>query len=298
MRNRTLILAVAAGALLAMGLALHFSPGREVASQDVARTAAPADAAALPAPRGESARATQPERDRRAANAALARFLDLKARADDHDARAQYALSELYGLCQSVNLDPGRFVATHEAMASQSRDALNARQLIATARQVAIECAAVDGGAVIPMEATLLWRQAAADGGDLPATIKQYMSAAEKPTGRQLQGLIDQVVASGDPQSVFELGQLIAGTEAPGDVGSYGGMVGDRLAGYAWSIAACRMGLDCQAGGFLMNTTCLNTGYCSGASFEDFVRVGLVTRADQPILDARIDEVTSRLRGR
>lgn len=225
----------------------------------------------------------------------LERFLDLKARAENHDPAAQYDLSELYGLCQQVNLDPARFVGTYEAIAKQSRDAANAQRLREMSRRVETTCSSVDSGAVIPKEAAILWRKAAADSGSLSAVAKQYMLSQDKPTGAALQGFMDQVVASKDPQSVFELGQLISATEAAGNVGRYGAVVGDPLSGYAWSVTACRMGLDCGSGSFVMDSVCLNTGYCTSGSFEEFVRTGLISTADQAVLDAKVDNIVSLL---
>jgi len=150
----------------------------------------------------------------------------------------------------------------------------------------------------VPIEAYQLWLAQAAQQGDLAAQAKLYMGSMghpKRPEGQDLKNFIDQVVDSNDPNAIFELGQLIESNPSPDGTGRYANVSSQNLAGYAWSIAACRRGLDCNAGSQLMNSVCLNTLICNSPNYESFVRYYMVSAGDARLLDIRLAEVMSLL---
>ncbi|MBO9878400.1 sel1 repeat family protein [Xanthomonas sp. D-99] len=228
-------------------------------------------------------------------NSSLEKFLDLKERANRGDPAAQRDLSEAYGRCVAVSGDPQKFLGTYEAIAKQATSQSNAKGMMNVARAYVEECAVVDGGAIVPLDARNLWLEQAARGGDLAAQARLQMSTLKPLHGEDLRGFVDKVAVAGDPAAVFELGQLLAGNSDISSLGEYGSVAAGPVSGYAWSIAACQMGLNCDAGSDLMNSICMNTGGCSSASFESYVRSNLLGVGDAALLDSKVKEVKSIL---
>jgi TPR repeat protein len=231
----------------------------------------------------------------RTSSEALESFLTTKARAEAGEAVAQRELAEMYGRCMPVNIDPQKFLASIDAMAAVSKSPANAEGMKRVGRATAVECAAVDNGAIIPLEARNLWLDHAAKQGDLAAQAQLFMGTGKRPQGDDLRKFMDQVVASGDPAALFEMGQLVSGNSTGEGAGKYSSVAGDTLSGYAWSIAACQRGLNCNAGSSIMNSVCLNTSGCSSPDFESFVREYLVSAGDAALLNSKVQEVSSLL---
>ncbi|KRG44833.1 hypothetical protein ARC20_07980 [Stenotrophomonas panacihumi] len=228
-------------------------------------------------------------------NESLQKFLTTKARAEAGSAVAQRELAEMYGRCIPVNINPRRFLQSIDAITALSKSPANAEGMKRVARVTADECASVDNGAIIPLEAHDLWLQQAAKQGDLAAQAQVFMRPGKRPQGDELRKFMDQVVASNDPTAMFEMGQLVEGNPSGDGAGRYSSVAGDTLTGYAWSIVACQRGLDCGAGSPIMNSVCLNTGGCSSPDFESFVRDYIVTTGDAALLNSKIQEVGSLL---
>ncbi|HVJ38209.1 MAG TPA: hypothetical protein VM687_10475 [Stenotrophomonas sp.] len=231
----------------------------------------------------------------RSSNEALQSFLTTKARAEAGDAVAQRELAEMYGRCMPINIDPQKFLASIDAMAAVSKSPANAEGMKRVAQATAVECAAVDNGAIIPLEARNLWLDQAAKQGDLAAQAQTFMGTDKRPQGDDLRKFMDEVVASGDPAALFEMGQLVSGNSTGEGSGKYANVAGDALSGYAWSIVACQRGLNCNAGSSIMNSVCLNTSGCSSPDFESFVRDNLVSAGDAALLNSKVQEVSSLL---
>ncbi|QBG88568.1 sel1 repeat family protein [Xanthomonas oryzae] len=222
---------------------------------------------------------------------ALRKFLELKSRANQGDAAAQRDLAEAYGRCIAVSGNPQKFLSTYEAIAKQSNSPSNAKGMLQAATAYVEECSIVDNGAVVPLEARNLWLEQAAKGGDLAAQARLQMASPDRPNGEALRSFIDKVATADDPLATFELGQLVAGNSDVTSLGSYADVASGPVSGYAWSIAACQMGLDCGAGSELMNSVCLNTSGCSSPNFESFVRNNLVSVGDAALLDRKVEKI-------
>ncbi len=298
MKARTLLISVVGGVVVAVGVYLanqHFaSPSLTVPKQS-----------SEPLPSAGRGNGAQSERavvnqDQILApafdsNKALEKFISLKDRAAKGDAASQRELAELYGLCIPVNTNAERYLASYEAIAKQAKTPANAEGLRRAAKAAVNECSVVDNGAIIPIEARELWLAQAAKNGDLAAQAQIYLTSNQRLQGEQLKGFMDHVVNSRDPNAVFEMGQLVAGNVDSGDVGAYTNVANDKLSGYAWSIAACRMGLACGTGSEIMNSACLNTSGCSSTDFESFVRDNLVSAGDAALLNSKVQEVSAFL---
>lgn len=228
-------------------------------------------------------------------NELLESFLSIKTRAETGNASAQRELAEIYGKCMRVNGDPDKFAQGIKAIAAQSKSIANAEALQRVGQTTIEECAVVDNGAAIPIEAYDLWLAQAAKQGDLAAQARLYMEPGKRPEGYALGTFIDHIVNSDDVAAIFDMGQLISGNQTGDGTGKYSNVAGDALSGYAWSIAACRRGLNCEIGSPIMNSICLNTGTCSASNYESFVRDYVVSAGDAALLDSKVEEVTSLL---
>ncbi|MDQ7760664.1 MULTISPECIES: hypothetical protein [Xanthomonas] len=238
-----------------------------------------------------SKRGNGTQEHRSASNDALQTFLDLKARANRGEADAQRDLAEAYGRCIAVNIDPQKFLATYSAIAARSTSHANAQGILLVARSYAEECAVVDNGAAIPVDARNLWLEQAAKGGDLAAQARLQMASTARLQGEDLRQFVEKVSKSGDPLATFELGQLLAGNSDNTSLGRYSEVATGPTSGYAWSIAACQMGLNCGTNSDIMKSLCLNTGGCSSPNFESFVRTNLISPSDASLLDRKIKEI-------
>ena len=225
-------------------------------------------------------------------------FRALKTRAEGGDAVAQRQLAFRYGNCIVVNVGPQRFVASYDNLATFTKDPTSAKLLPQVARLVADDCAVVDGGAVIPMEAFTLWLEQAAKHGDLAAQMRLRVHRMDFPQGDALRDVVEQVIASGDPAAMFVLGDVVSATKSDQGLGRYADVAQGSVAGYAWYIAACRQGLDCGPQSRIMYGTCLAMVTCADTDYETFVRQHLVAGEEGALLDEKVAEITSLLNER
>jgi len=158
-------------------------------------------------------------------------------------------------------------------------------------KRFAATCSVVDGGDVILEEHYTKWFERAADHGDPYARI--YMASSKwtslKPGDYQL--LARDAVNSADPEAIFALGDLLALAPEGTDLGAFNASATGPYANYAWGIVACRMGADCGAGSFRMDSLCVNSGVCGSENFEDAIRSRVVPAGQQESLDRAIGEV-------
>lgn len=300
MQNRTVLLSIAAVVIVGaagyvfyerqMGLTIRVPGNEGSAPVDVRPPDNP-----LPPPSQPKDSIRTSASGTQASNRALESFLSIKARAEKGEPAAQRELAEAYGRCIPVNMNPERYVASIDALAALSKSPGNADALKRTGRAAAADCTAVDNGAAVPMEAYNLWLAQAAKQGDLAAQAKLYMNGNGRPQGAELKNFMDQVVASNDPNAIFELGQLIESNSSPDGTGPYSNVSAQNLSGYAWSIAACRQGLDCGAGSQVMRSLCLNTTACTSPNYESYVRDYMVSAGDAALLNSKVEEVLSLL---
>ncbi len=95
-----------------------------------------------------------------------------------------------------------------------------------------------------------------------------FATASRQPSSEQIkiaQADLDRAIASGDPEALFSAGMIITN-----------GLYTDRIDGFALSLAACDLGLDCSASNRIgMNLPfgdCVGAGTCApGTIFSDWV---------------------------
>jgi hypothetical protein len=218
-------------------------------------------------------------------------FDRLRSEAMQGVARSQWHLAQIYGLCQSYSLDPPRFLASIDAMAGQapaSRAGIERLQ-----RRMADRCSKVDSGEPIPHEAIKGWLEIAAGNGSVAAKISLRVSSLEPLSAQELDDLVGAVARAPDPDAMLELSNLALRPVEGAMSERHAQAVGNPLAGVAWGIAACRIGAACGPGSMAMDSICINSGQCSYASYETFLREELVPPAQVERLDRMVAEVMS-----
>lgn len=220
---------------------------------------------------------------------AATRFLELRSRAEAGDVAAQRKLGQLYQHCSVFSISHSNMYATLDAYARLSGKKDGAYDAIK--KRFAATCSVVDGGDVILEEHYTKWFESAANHGDPYARI--YMASSKwtslNPDDYQL--LARDAVNSADPEAIFALGDLLALAPEGTDLAAFNASATGPYANYAWGIVACRMGADCGAGSFRMDSLCINSGVCGSESFEDAIRSKVVPAGQQESLDRAIGEV-------
>lgn len=222
-------------------------------------------------------------------------FEEVKDLANRGDAFAQRKLGEIYENCLAYSLNPSTHLATLDNLAKLNPESKPNIELIKN-RQVS-QCQGIDGGMPIPLEAYKLWTEQAARSGDLASKLKLRARASSPASADEIDSLTNEVLASDDPQALFELARIMGKPHSDGISGQFGSISGNASAEYAWSIVACRAGVNCGSGSSIMDSICINTGSCNYSSYEAFVMSELVTLAERKRVNEMISQI-NKLRKR
>jgi hypothetical protein len=192
----------------------------------------------------------------------------LSVAAEGGDAEAGWMLSRVYDYCAAYAQDPAGYAADSTALAGQ---ALRGASAMFQARQrLQARCTGFVARDALTAAKILGQRTDAARAGNLAA------EAALLSLGRPLQdtaeyrrALVQRVLDSRDPEAYLALSGAMGAT-ASGDDAYRGYVAGDQYAQLAWQLAACRLGLACDADSNLMTSYCANGGICSSDASQDF----------------------------
>lgn len=221
----------------------------------------------------------------------LLKFEDVKSKASHGDPKAQLELSGIYDRCFSVSISREKYLSSINAMAAQAGDAGSAMK--ATAARIADDCALVEGGSAIPLEAQKEWLKAAADSGNIAAKVRFRVRYPSESAGN-VSDLVKEAVEKKDPEAIFELTDLLSTQSQGTNLGEFETVSGDEISAYAWGVVACQMGASCGVGSSVIDSYCLN-GACS-SNYEQLVRNNLLPRGDAGKLDAKIEYINSLMK--
>ncbi len=192
----------------------------------------------------------------------------LSAAVDGGDAEAGWMLSRVYDYCAAYAQDPAGYAADSTALAGQALPGASA--MFQARQRLQARCTGFVARDALTASRILAQRTDAARAGNLAA------EAALLSLGRPLQAtaeyrreLVQRVLDSRDPEAYLALSGAMGAT-ASGDDAYRGYVAGDQYAQLAWQLAACRLGLDCDAGSNLMTSYCANGGICSSDASQDF----------------------------
>ena len=216
-------------------------------------------------------------------------FADIKAKAAQEDASAQWKLSEIYGACMPYSLDARKQLATLDYLAELNKGSKAAIDRMKS--RLSRRCGVVDNGEPIPLEAVDGWMEKAAANGNAAARIKIRSRSLDPLSGKEVGGFVDEVLASRSPEAMMELSNLASRPLEGGAPERYAGIVGNPVAGAAWGIAACRAGASCGSGSLLMDAICTGTGKCNYSTYEEFITSELVPAGERGRLDAALSKI-------
>jgi hypothetical protein len=218
------------------------------------------------------------------------KFESIKHKATEGDPKAQFELSKIYDRCFPVSVSSTKFLSGIKAMAAQAGNAASAMN--ATAKRIADDCALIEGGSIIPLEAQKEWLKAAAASGDISAKIKlRNIYPAESK--ENISELINESIKNKDPEAIFELRELLSQPQES-DLGEFEPVSGDAISAYAWGIVACQMGAECGAESAIVDGYCLN-GAC-GSNYEQLVRNYLLPNGATNKINEKIDYINRMIR--
>ncbi len=254
-------------------------------------------AAAAPAPASGSISATGAARPPVVHGTQLWRFpvrseaatKALQARADAGDAAAQRELALAYDRCLMVSLDPSDYPRQIQAFASTRGSAEEAAIVEQAGQALMEECAGLDDGQRIPLDAITLWMQQAAQGGDLEAIATTWRLG--NTHALEQAALWDRVIAEGNAGALYALSNLYQADERDR---RFGDVLAGDTASTALELAACRLGKDCGSGSVFMRTMCTAAGACADASYEE-VLMRALPAAERKVLQMQVEAVLQKL---
>jgi hypothetical protein len=202
---------------------------------------------------------------------------------------AQRKVAELYGACMPYSLNPDGWLAGMDAMAA-ANPAIQA-PMQGVKMRMSARCDQIDRGEPIPLDGVKGWQKLAADNGDVAARVRARISSIELLSSTEVAPIIDDVVASGDPDAMLELSQLLSRPVEGELPDRYFRLAGGETYAGAWAIAACRRGADCAAGSLLMDSLCINTGKCSYQTYGDYISSEVVPSGQRAEFNRSVEAI-------
>jgi len=219
-------------------------------------------------------------------------FLALKQRADAGDPASQRLLAQAYDRCMYINPNVGQYKERIQRSIRSAETEEKATVLGYLLEHALQECAAVEDGAPIEWEDMRLLYAQAAQGGDLPARVAETVFNPQPPLSKvQAAALLEEVLASNDPAAMFALGDAMGEFFGMQVAEPYTALADGELAGRAWQVAACRMGLECGPESPPASRLCLLQGWCYEGTFEQATRRRLGSDAEREALDRRVEAI-------
>jgi len=213
----------------------------------------------------------------------------LQARAGAGDAAAQRELAWAYDRCWILSLDPAGYPRQIHVMASLLPSARAAAIIEQAGQALMQECAGLDDGQRIPMDAITLWMQQAARGGDLEAIAMTWRS--DDTHALEQAALWDHVIAEGNAEALHALINVYQAEEIDR---RFGDVLTRDDASSGLLLAACRLGKDCGPGSVFMRTMCTAAGACADAAYEAFLMAQLSV-AEREVLRRQVEAVLLKL---
>lgn len=203
-------------------------------------------------------------------------------KAKDGNPIAQRRLYEIYEFCIDMRTLPSvsmlnRIATVNKKMAESMAQLRSQEQRLCGASAAAGQA----NGA-----ARAFWLRESAKRGDLVSQIRVRAAEATAPIPHaEVDDFIRRALVSGDPAAIMEIGTLLPVMKQPWpDPKIAPAMKGD-LAAHAWTIAACRAGLDCKRGSRVMTNACVRAMSCQYEDYMVFVATDGVSASHLPQIE-------------
>lgn len=219
-------------------------------------------------------------------------FSELLRSAEGGDITAQREIAKIYARCFSASLSSANYRSTASSFASGMSTPLQSELFRRAAEARFEECAGVDDGEPIPVDAVQFWTRQAAEGGDLEALVIAGLQFSDETVDESL--LWDRVIAEGNGAALYLMADLAG---SPEFARRFGGFVDQDDARLVTSMVACELGLDCGSGSRLMMSLCVDRLQCSNGSYEEWAMDTQVASSRRGEIRAQVQKLLPYFRG-
>lgn len=203
---------------------------------------------------------------------------------------SQAELAKIYSECQNIAAVGMRWNESVKAMAiARGEYGLRAERILEDHAQ---KCAQLDNGEVIPADSWKEWAALAANNGDLTTSVMLAASSFSASLMPHDEKIVEEVIASGNPEALFELSNLM--WRAPAPDSRWETHAGSQAAAQSWAVAACRLGHDCGPDSKVMRQLCTSLGVCRQTNYEQYVIQELLTPRERRAFEQQVSEITTR----
>jgi hypothetical protein len=167
--------------------------------------------------------------------------------------------------CASTSAIPGLVDAHSAAVVGTNPE--KKLQIEAAAKWLTGRCE----GVTASKELALQYYSEAALAGDIYSRVRlaREQSVFDKMSGEELAGLVNSAIKEGDPDSLLELANILGLRSSGRQIDSLPNeLYGNASSGYAWEIAACRLGANCGPSSVRMTQMCALNGACGYLSLD------------------------------
>lgn len=142
-----------------------------------------------------------------------------------------------------------------------------------------------------------VWRDRAAEAGDLTASIRKAMYDAPRDPQVAV-ALLDRVVVSGDAAATAEIGLLLLRVSNDGkSLPGYEGLAFDVFDFYAMQMIACERGVACGVGSVMLDDICLGGLECTTADFPALLWHSVEENGEARQLEQALKKMRGLLQG-
>jgi hypothetical protein len=109
-----------------------------------------------------------------------------------------------------------------------------------------------------------------------------------------LAGTVKDIIASGDPAAFVDL-SAVMGARMDGREKLFDVPAGNEVAGYAYLLAACRLGLDCGPDSRILANLCFNGGGCGYPSIQALLQDTMLTPEQFRAAQAYVPQILAKV---
>ncbi len=198
-----------------------------------------------------------------------AAYSEIREKANQGDTLAQRRLYEIYGDCMAYSQALRTYMNTLDQLAALKVDMKPTVNAIKETRKR--NCGPEGAGREANAEYYAFWIQQSAKRGDLVSQIRLLSITKQQLNPSQMAQLIRNAADSGDPNAIFEISSLLTSVQGQWPTPELSPALTGQNAQDAWTVAACRAGMDCRKGSRLMDSICITLLACTQTDYENYL---------------------------
>lgn len=195
-------------------------------------------------------------------------YATVRRKAQEGNPIAQRRLYEILDYCLEIRRS-GTLVMLSRISTVNPKVAQAMRDLQADQARL---CGPTAGGAEASGKARAFWMRQSANRGDLVSQMRVRAAEAKQLiTPEEFDDWIRRALVSGDPGAIMEISALLPLLKRPWPEPKIAPALESPFAGHAWTLAACRAGMDCARGSRLMTNVCLRAMSCQWPNYQVYI---------------------------